>query len=93
VYLTHHCMDIVAKIREEQPHTTNISSLSEVQINREPTRIVDKLDSSFWKPIGDDLEFLKKAISEDESEMRKRVLEIQAKYAPPSFILIRSTKV
>jgi hypothetical protein len=53
-----------------------MSSLSKTKL---PKVIKDLNDPSFWKPNEDELEFLKKAVSENENGLRKRVLEIQAK--------------
>jgi len=47
--------------------------------NPEGRAPVEKLDPALWESTEDDWKFFRKTISEDEAEVRRRVLDIQAK--------------
>ena len=51
--------------------------------NPEDIYPADSLDPSLWHPTEEDWKFFSKTISEDEDEVRRRVLDIQAKCAVP----------
>jgi len=54
--------------------------------NPESIAPVEKLDPTLWKPTEDDWKFFRKTISEDETEVRRRVLYIQAKCVVPEVL-------